>query len=69
VVGVSKENSLVAVYVPRRGFTTQRIRCCVLVLQGRDLIVVGASGNLDPLLQIAGKNFDFKDASQHFALR
>jgi hypothetical protein len=69
VVGVSRENELVAVYVPRRGFSAQRIRCCVLVLQGRDLIVVGASGNLDPLLQIAGKNFDLKDATQHFALR
>jgi hypothetical protein len=69
VVGVCEENELVAVYVPRRGLSTQRIKCCVLVLQGKDLIVVGASGNLDPLLQIAGKNFDFKDATQHFALR
>ena len=69
VVGVSQENQLVAVYVPRRGLATQRMKCCVLVLHGKDLVVVGASGNLEPLLEIAGKNFDFKDASQHFALR
>lgn len=69
VVGVSQENQLVAVYVPRRELSAQRIKCCVLVLQGKDLIVVGATGNLNPLLEIAGKNFDFKDATQHFALR
>jgi len=69
VVGVSRENELVAVYVPRRGLSAQRIQCCVLVLQGKDLIVVGATGNLDPLLQIAGKNFDLKEATQHLALR
>jgi hypothetical protein len=58
----------VAVYVPRKGLTTSRVKCCVLVLNGRDLVVVRASGNLDPLLEIAGKNFDLKEAT-HFALK
>jgi hypothetical protein len=69
LVGVSRENNLVAVYFPRRGLSTQRMRCCVLVLQGRDLVVAGASGNLDPLLQLAGSRFDLKDVGQHLALR
>jgi hypothetical protein len=69
VVGVSRENELVAVYFPHRGLSTDRMRCCVLVLQGRDLVVVGASGNLDPLLQLAGSRFDLKEMGQHFALR
>ncbi len=69
VVGVSRENELVAVYFPRRGLSTERMRCCVLVLQGRDLVVAGASGNLDPLLQLASGRFDLKDVSQHLALR
>jgi len=68
-VGVSRENELVAVYFPRRGLSTERMKCCVLVLQGRDLIVAGASGNLEPLLAIATKHLDLKDATQHFALR
>lgn len=64
VVGVSRENELVAVYVPRRGLSTERMRCCVLVLQGRDLVVAGASGNLEPLLQIA----DNQRFGQHLAV-
>jgi hypothetical protein len=69
VVGVSREHELVAVYVPKRGLSSRRMRCCVLVLQDRDLIVVGASGNLDPLLQLAQQHLDFKDTPLHFALR
>jgi hypothetical protein len=69
VVGVSRENELVAVYVPRRGLSTKKIQCCVMVLQGKDLVVVGASGNLEPLFQLAGNHLDFKQATQHFALR
>jgi hypothetical protein len=68
-VGVSRENELVAVYFPRRGLSTKRMKCCVLVLQGRDLIVAGASGNLEPLLAIATKHLDLKDATQFLALR
>jgi hypothetical protein len=69
VVGVSHENELVAVYVPRRGLSSERIRCCVLVLEGGNLVVAGASGNLDPLLQIAGKHVDLGQVGQHFAIR
>jgi len=69
IIGVSRENELVAVYLPRRNVSLQNMRCCVLVLQGRDLIVTGASGRLDPLLQIAQQHFDLKDATRQFALR
>lgn len=61
VVGVSREHELVAVYVPRKGFSTARMRCCVLVLQADKLVVAGASGNLDGLLEIAQQHLDFKD--------
>jgi hypothetical protein len=69
VVGVSRENELVAVYLPRRGLATDRVNCCVLVLQGKDLVVAGASGNLDPLLKIVDQRLDLKQVGQHFALR
>lgn len=55
VVGVSHERELVAVYVPRRGLSAETMRCCVLVLQGQDLIIAGASGNLGPLFEVAAK--------------
>jgi hypothetical protein len=69
IVGVSREKELVAVYVPRRGLATSRMKCCVLVLQGRDLIVAGASGNLDPLIEIAGKHIEFGQIGHQLALR
>ena len=68
VVGVSQKDVLVAVYAPRRGVSSDRIKACVLVLQGNDLVVAGASGNLDPVLELAGKHFEFKNAPR-FALR
>ena len=55
VVGVSRENELVAVYVPRRGLASNRMKCCVLVLQGRDLVIAGGRGNPEPLLQLANE--------------
>jgi hypothetical protein len=53
VVGVTHEHELVAVYVPRGGVSSARMRCCVLVLEGDRLIVAGASGNLDRVIEIA----------------
>src|SRR5260221_7626406 len=50
VVGVCREGELVAVYVPRRGFSADSVRCCVLVLHRGDLVVAGVSGNINPVL-------------------
>jgi len=69
LVGVSRKEELVAVYVPRRGLSSSRVRCCVLVLNRENLIVAGGSGNLLPLLQIAHEKMDLKDSTPHFALR
>src|SRR5436305_1274352 len=52
VVGVSREDELVAVYTPRRGVVGNSVRCCVLVLHRNDLVVAGASGKIDPLIEI-----------------
>jgi hypothetical protein len=69
LVGVSQEGQLVAVYVPRKAVSGSRVKCCVLVLKDTNLIVAGASANLEPLLKIAGDRFDLKEATQHLALR
>lgn len=69
VVGVSQEGQLVAIYVPRRGLSTETVRCFVLVLKDRDLIVASGRANLEPLLNIARDHFDMNEAAQHFAFR
>jgi hypothetical protein len=69
VVGVSRENELVAVYLPRCGLSTARLKCCVLILQGRDLVVAGARANLDPLLKIVDNHVNLSGLSQQLARR
>lgn len=68
-VGVSKKHELVAVYLPRRGFSSEHLKCCLLVCQGRDLVVASAQGDLEPLLQIARKQIDLDRVTAHLALR
>jgi hypothetical protein len=58
VVGVVQGNQLVGVYVPRKGVSPQNVGCCVCVLQERDLVVVSARGNLDPVLALARKHLE-----------
>ena len=53
VVGVVQADSLVAVYMPRRGMSPKSITAAVLVLNDRELVVAQARGNVKPLLQIA----------------
>jgi len=64
VVGVVEEHELVAVYMPHKGISPRRMKCCVAVFSGKDLVLVSARGNLEPLLAIAEKHFDH-DARHH----
>jgi hypothetical protein len=52
LVGVLKGNDLVAVYVPPGKLTTDRLRCCFLVLHDSQLVVGSARGSLDPILEL-----------------
>jgi len=67
VVGVTKEHELVAVYFPHRHVSASNLRCCVLVLQNRDLVIVSAAGNLEPLLELAHKHVDMGEVRRHLA--
>jgi hypothetical protein len=58
VVGVLDGQTLVAIYVPRKGLSAGRIRCCLAVLDDRQLVVVSARGNLDPLMRVLGDRWD-----------
>lgn len=55
-VGVSHDRQLVAVYFPRRKLSPGRVRGCVLVFDGRTLVVVSARANIEPLLELCARN-------------
>ncbi len=58
VVGVAQDQQFVAVYFPQGKVSLRGVKCCVVVFQGRDLVVASASGNLEPLLKIAEAHMD-----------
>lgn len=58
VVGVSHDRDLVAVYMPRKGVSPRNVKCSVMVFNGRELVVVSARGNLEPLWAIAEKHLE-----------
>ena len=58
VVGVVQENNLVAIYMPHKKASAGNIRCCLMVFSGRDLVVVSARGNVEPLLALAEKHIE-----------
>jgi hypothetical protein len=52
-VGVVHEHQVVAVYVPRQGIRLRNLKCCLLVLESRNLVVLSATGNIEPLIALA----------------
>ena len=53
VVGVLDGQDLVAVYVPGKTASARRMKCCVMVFDGQEMVLVSARANLEPLLQCA----------------
>jgi len=60
VVGVIHGHDLVAVYLPGKDTSASRVKCCVLVFNGKKMVVVSARGNLEPLFQYAFNQSDFR---------
>ena len=58
IVGVVHEHDLVMVYMPHKKASLHNLRCCVAVFSGRDLVVVSARGNLEPLMELAQKHLE-----------
>jgi len=59
IVGVSQDKDLVAVFLPKK-ISSTRVKCCVLVINDEDLVVVAARGNVDEVLRFASEKIDFK---------
>jgi hypothetical protein len=52
LVGVVDHRDLVAVYLPQKA-SAHRLKCCVLVFDGKEMVLVSAQGNLMPLVNFA----------------
>ncbi len=57
-IGVINEHEMVAIYVPGKGLSTRNVKCALVVLQDRQLIVAGVRGNLKPLAEIVARRFE-----------
>jgi hypothetical protein len=58
VVGVRRDREVVGVYVPGKRVASRRMKVCVVVLHGRDLVVASARGNIEPLMALAAQRLD-----------
>jgi hypothetical protein len=54
VVGVMDGGDLVAVYAPVKNASARQIECCLLVFDGRQMVVAYARANPEPLLRFWG---------------
>jgi hypothetical protein len=69
VIGVSKADQLVAVYCPKRASSSPKLKCCLAVFDGRELVLASFQGNVEPLLEIAKSHIDLERAGRLFASR
>jgi hypothetical protein len=67
-VGVAQEDNLVAVYVPHKGLSPRKMKCCVMVLHRETLIVASARGNPEPLLALSRDHLQLGPEKHLFAL-
>lgn len=68
IVGVTQEHQLVAIYMPSRETSQRDLKCCLMVFEGRQLVVVSARGKVEPLLAIAEKHLPAKFKKQGLVL-
>jgi len=53
VVAVVNERELVAIYVPDSVRSARNVKVCLVTLNNREMVVVSARSNLEPLMEIA----------------
>jgi hypothetical protein len=69
VVGVVEGDDLVGVYVPGEAISARQIKCCVLVFDGRQMVVVSARADAGPLLQCLRNQLNLRDKVRSLAAR
>ena len=50
LVGILDGEELVGVYVPGKDISVRQVKCCVLVFDGRQMILASAKADIQPLL-------------------
>jgi hypothetical protein len=68
VVGVIDGRDLVAVYFPTN-VSVHRLKCCVVVFDGKQMVLVSAQGDPEPLLEYALAQPGFGSRTQWLAQR
>ncbi len=53
VVGVLDGKDLVAIYLPGKSVSVHHLKCCVMVFDGKEMVLVSVQGNPEPLLTYA----------------
>lgn len=69
VVGVLDGEELVSVYVPGEAIAARRMKCCVLVLDGRQMVVVSARADFEPLWECLCNQTDLRAKVRSLAAR
>jgi len=69
VVGVIDGQDLVTVYMPGKDVSSHRVKCCVTVFDGSEMVLVSAQGNLEPLLKYAFAQPDLCAQARRLAQR
>lgn len=59
VVGVMDGRQLVGVYLPTDVHSVRRMKACVVVMEGHQMVVVSARANLEPLMECLQKQHDW----------
>jgi hypothetical protein len=69
VVGVLEGKSMVGVYLPAKVTPASRMKACVVVQEGRQMVVVSAQANLEPLLECLRNNPEWRAGMRSLACR
>ena len=69
VVGVLGDENLVSVFIPAGAVLAGKVKCCVLVFDGRQMVMVSARVNAEPLLECLRNQSGLRDRLQSLAAR
>jgi hypothetical protein len=69
VVGVLHEEQLVGVYLPANSISAGHVKSCVMVFDGRQMVLVRANANLEPLLDFVRSQTDVSQKLTALAAR
>ena len=58
VVGVMNPREMVAIYLPAKAHSPRNVKVCLVVMNGKELVVASARSNLEPLMEMAGRLAD-----------